>query len=66
MIDPRPSWMDEEYTCARCGETYLKGRSNETADKEHEEVFGCPRDEDSVLICDDCWKMLMEPPSGHA
>lgn len=47
--------IQEEYTCEMCGETYIKGWSNEEAKAEAEENFPGMDLTDSGLVCNDCY-----------
>jgi hypothetical protein len=47
--------VGDEYTCDRCGRTFLTDRSAEEALAECERVFGfVPAPDDRAVICDDC------------
>ncbi len=52
-----------EYRCACCGEVYEKGRSDEEAMEECEEIFGDTND--VAIVCDDCWRVMMGLPSAE-
>ena len=43
-----------EYKCARCGNVYEKGWSDEEAEKEANEIWGNIPKEERVVICDNC------------
>lgn len=47
--------MAAEYTCAICGETFGKGRSDEEAAAELKRDFGVPV-ELCLPVCDDCYR----------
>ena len=48
--------MTEQFTCAVCHGTFDKGWSDEEARQERSEVFGNAfKDEDCVIVCDDCY-----------
>lgn len=53
----------EPYTCAICKQVFLKiiddTWDDEKAAKESEELFGEPVDENTPLVCDDCFKEFM-------
>ena len=56
--------MTEKYTCDHCGGTFNKTRdetwSDEKAMKEYRERFPDePPDEPLSVICDDCYKIIM-------
>ena len=62
--------MDAEFTCAQCGGTFNKGRSDEEARAEAKDLFGDM--EDMVVVCDVCWREIMgmdprvvEQGAGH-
>lgn len=46
----------DSFTCACCRETFEKGRSDEMADAERDELFG---NQDCELVCEDCFKLIM-------
>ena len=48
----------ETYTCAACGGTYTKRRSDATAMTESREIFGYH--DDLAVVCDDCWQEMMD------
>lgn len=46
-----------EFTCANCGETHAKGRSDEEAQAEANELWG---DQPvMVVVCEDCFQAIM-------
>lgn len=47
-----------EFTCAECGGTFEKGRTDEEALSELKIKFPGHNPEDCEIICDDCWKSL--------
>jgi hypothetical protein len=47
--------MTEQFTCAVCQGTFDKGWSDEEARQERSEIFGEWKDEDCVVVCDDCY-----------
>jgi hypothetical protein len=54
--------MSETYICARCGEECEKGEkgwSEEKAIQEMKENFGDIPEEERVIVCDDCFKTLI-------
>jgi hypothetical protein len=51
-----------EFTCADCGETYNKAWSDEEAHAEREENFPGLRQEDAVVVCDDCYRNSLGLP----
>ena len=54
-------FKSDEYTCARCGKTYKKGRPDDEAMKETKEQFGEDVDiKDCDVICDDCYNVIMK------
>lgn len=54
---------DNQFTCAKCHQTFYKGWSDEDAEKEYNEVFPDSIDEVDV-VCDDCYKEMItvRPP----
>jgi hypothetical protein len=57
--------VSDTFTCAMCGETFVKARSEEEAVAECFEVFGCtPATEECDVVCDDCWQSI--DPRKHA
>lgn len=56
------------FTCASCGETFEKVRSDEEAHAEAVEIFGEDELSDGIeVVCDDCWqKQIAEyPPEDY-
>lgn len=49
---------DDEYTCASCGETFLKGRPDGEAMAETRARHGNVRQEDCEVVCDDCFNAM--------
>jgi hypothetical protein len=47
--------MTEQFTCAVCQGTFDKGWSDDEARQECTEIFGEWKDEDCVVVCDDCF-----------
>ena len=57
---------NNEYQCARCGEVYEKGWTDEEADAEATKIFGKHPDQwkdEKAVICDDCFKEVV--PADH-
>ncbi len=53
--------QSREFTCARCGFTFPKGRTDAEAMAEAKENFGDDIDQRPlVVICDDCYQLFME------
>ena len=53
------SGIGEPYTCENCGGTFKKGWSDEEAMAEPEALFP-PQDlEETGIVCDDCFHMIM-------
>ena len=48
-----------EFICARCGETYESGWTEEEALQELKETFNTPVEE-CAKVCDDCYKELRD------
>lgn len=51
---------DNTYECAVCHGVFEKGITDEEAMAESEELFGHYDEEDLGIVCDDCWKRVME------
>lgn len=49
---------NNEFTCAQCGETFNKGRTDAEALLEKEIFF--PGDNNCELVCEDCFKAIMD------
>lgn len=49
---------EKNFTCALCLETFDKLRTEEEAIKEKQHLF--PNEEETFLVCDDCFSMIME------
>lgn len=61
MSDSRAVSAPETFTCAACHGTFPKGWSDEEALAESVDVFGVALPtEDQAVICDDCYKQMME------
>lgn len=52
----RKHWM---YQCALCREWFLKACSDEEARAEHRREFGREVGTDEVLLCDECYEIVM-------
>jgi len=52
---------ENEYKCASCGEIFEKDWSDEEALEERNEVFGNVPDSECDLVCDDCYRKIMNP-----
>lgn len=52
--------MTETFTCAHCGWTGEKGWSDEEAEAEAAQNFGDLEPDDRVLICDDCYRVMVK------
>ncbi len=50
--------MNNEFTCALCGETFGKGWSDEESETELAEAFPEFTKDDCSLVCDDCYKKM--------
>lgn len=49
------------FTCAHCGDTFIKDRSDEEVLAACDRLFGAvPPEEDRVVVCDDCHKVFVE------
>lgn len=48
----------DTYTCAMCGETNIKGWTDEEAEAEKDDIFGPVPLEDCDVICDDCFQLV--------
>lgn len=46
------------FTCARCGQTFGKTRTDDECREEMESHFGFVPDEDIAIICDDCFQAI--------
>jgi len=63
------------FKCEACGETFEKTRSDDEAQAEYESLFGADAVSDKVVVCDDCYRVLipggkpipdlLEPAEGH-
>ena len=48
------------YTCERCGGTYRSNRSEQATLDEARELFdGITVDDDTGVLCEDCWQEFM-------
>jgi DNA-directed RNA polymerase subunit RPC12/RpoP len=50
----------ETYTCECCGKSFEKGWSDKEARRESEKNFPGLEDEDAAVVCDDCYKKIMD------
>ena len=51
---------EKEYHCENCHQTFLKVVSDEEAMKECLDIWGKDPEEKYVIVCDDCFKKIME------
>lgn len=51
---------ENEFTCARCGETFEKAWTDKEAAEEREQNWPEWKEEDCDVICDDCHKAFMK------
>ena len=62
MGETHTEFVCDEYKCAKCGETYEKGWTDEEAAQEYKDKF--PAEEaaqlPAAIICDDCYTTFME------
>lgn len=52
----------DTYICEVCKETFIKGQSDEEANKEAEELWGvknASENQNMGVVCDDCYNMMM-------
>lgn len=52
--------MTDEFTCGHCGETFEKAWSDKEVDTELAETFPNVNKANCSLVCDDCYKTLMD------
>ena len=52
--------IKNEYTCSACGETFNRGRPEEDALKEKDDLFPDIPIEECAIVCDDCFKEIMD------
>lgn len=56
-----PVQKNDEYTCAYCGGEFIATRNHDEVSAECKEYFGTTPDEtDCDIVCDDCWKRIVE------
>lgn len=48
-----------EYKCSVCGGEFTSDRSEEEAMEEAEMIFDKEDLEDKAIVCDDCWKKML-------
>ena len=53
------------YQCAVCGGVFEKGWSDDEAAAELGEVFPGIGQQDCVLVCDDCYRLMGLAQDGH-
>jgi len=51
----------DEFMCSICSKTFDKGRSDEEARQEEEQLFGA-RDPNAEVVCEDCFNKVMSQP----
>ena len=53
--------MTKQFTCEHCGGTFFQAWSDEERNQEYEQNFSQEeRDqEEPVIVCDDCYEILM-------
>jgi hypothetical protein len=57
---------DRGFTCAKCGGTFTKGRSDEQAAAEHRKNMPeVPTDEPTALLCDPCYRQFVAWLEAH-
>lgn len=52
----------ETFTCEMCRQTFPKGRPDEEANAEAEELWGvenASEDAEMAVVCDDCFKKML-------
>lgn len=54
------------FTCARCGGRFVAARSDDDAKREAHETFGDDARGPLEVVCDDCYRVLMEWLAGRA
>jgi hypothetical protein len=55
---------EREYVCELCKGTFVSGWSEAEAKAEYQENFGAGGDEPPSVVCDDCYRRIIEefPP----
>lgn len=51
---------DNEFICYVCGGTFIKGQTDEEAQKEVEQLFPGVKPEDCESVCNNCNKIFWE------
>lgn len=51
---------EETYLCSGCGGEFTKMRTDEEALAASREIWGPVAEQDLALLCDDCFKEMME------
>jgi hypothetical protein len=61
MNDNHKSMNEEKkFTCARCGNTFVQGWTDEEAKEEYKEAFAVLPESTAVdVVCDDCYNQIM-------
>lgn len=54
------------FACSACGGTFPKARSDEEALVESQAVFGDHAPADLAVVCDDCYREIMDQPQPTA
>lgn len=59
--------MSEDiYTCGNCGGTFEKAWSDDESDAEARQMFGEIPAEEKAVVCDDCYRAMMQWYSSAA
>ena len=53
----------DTFTCASCHQTFEKAWTDEEAAEELEDTFGNFEPSDCDVVCDDCYREMMDLPS---
>jgi len=57
--------MNEYYICEHCGVKQRRTTPKEDMEKELKEIFGDVNPETCAIVCDDCWKEMMDVENGQ-
>ncbi len=52
--------IGEEFTCDCCHQSFTKRIEEAEAIAEFESIFKEPLPEDTAIVCDECWRQIMQ------
>jgi hypothetical protein len=52
--------QSNSFTCEQCKGVFIKGQTDEESMEEANKAFTPEELADTVVVCDECWKLLLE------